>query len=476
MSFLKINICCLVVVIIPLLPGCRIGPKYVRPEIVVDSNWNLPGDSTINQTRPDLKAWWKLLDDDVLNSLIDRAARKNLGLREAHARIMAARASKRIAVGQRFPDIDMSSDVTRQRTSAASGVEATVDSYTPGATASWEIDFWGKISKTIESASADVEASIESYNNVLIVLYADISRNYINVRTLQDRIRYTLSNIESQRRSVELTKAKRQVELIPELDVQQAELNLGQTEASIPSLQIQLNEAIHRLGILLGEFPTTLRKELLSSMKNIQLPDTLAIGIPMDLLRQRPDIRLAERELAAQTGRIGIARADLYPSFLLSGTLGFSSTVGSLSETFDSTNRVWSIGVPVTWNLFDGGRVRGTVELERARTERLLATYQRTVLEGYEEVENALVRYHEWNKRRQSLERAANAALKAVQFVTQLYDEGLVDFQNVLDAQRTLFRLQDDLAQSKGDIAFSFVQLYRSLGGGWEPATDTPDN
>jgi len=422
-----------------------------------------------------LQTWWKSLDDPVLNSLIDRAESGNLDLKAAIERINEARALLGIATGERFPDINGSGDITRARFgedfSAPSLDQKRTDYYySTGLDAFWEIDFWGRITRQIESAEQNMYASAESYRDVLVILYADVALNYVELRTLQARLQFAEKNTETQRKTLKLTEDRLKAEIAPELDVEQAKLNLSRTESTIPSLKQLIVQAVNRLGVLLGEHPQSLHRELSGNVAVPEPPQNITVNIPADILRKRPDIRRAERELAAQTARVGVATADLYPTFSLFGTLGFEAT----ADLLDSTNRYWSMGPQFRWNIFDGGRVRSRIQAEDARTRQALARYEQTVLLALEEVENSMVSYAQESDRRMILDRSVAASQKSAELVRVLYITGLTDFQNLLDMERTLFEQQDIRTASEGQVTKNLIRLYKAMGGGWTYQPEQP--
>ncbi len=312
---------------------------------------------------------------------------------------------------------------------------------------------------------------MEDYRDVLVVLYADVSTNYVEVRALQDRIKYVRGNIETQRKSLTLTKDRFNAGLAPLLDVEQAELNLAMTESSLPTLEMLLVQTINRLGVLLGEHPDSLHVELAKPASIPKPFEQITVGLPVELLRQRPDVRQAERELAAQTALIGVAKADLYPSFSLFGT--FEIAANDFSDVFDySQSRMHSFGPSFTWNIFDGGRIRNQIRVQDARTEQALVRYEQAVLNALEDVENAMVSYIQEDIRRDALERSVIAARKSTELVSTLYITGLTDFQNVQEMERFQFEQEDKFAESEGLVIQNLISIYRSLGGGWNPGED----
>jgi NodT family efflux transporter outer membrane factor (OMF) lipoprotein len=420
------------------------------------------------------QTWWETLGDPALVDLLKRAETANLDLQVAVARIREARASYRIATGEWFPDVNAEGSATTQELSESSfGVLGgdRFESYTVGAGLTWEIDVFGRIRRSVESATASVEASVEDYRDVLVILLAEVGLNYVDAITLRARIDLAEENVQAQKESVQLTEDRFAAGLTSALDVAQAESNLANTEAGIPRLESQLNAALNRIAVLLGENPGSVHDELLRQTDLPRPPAEVVVGIPADVVRQRPDIRRAERDLAAQTARIGVATADLYPRFSITGFLGYDA--GSTGDLVDGDSATWNVGLPFFSHLFDRGRTRGRIQIEEARTDQLLAAYKLTVLVALEEVEDALVFYAKEKVRRDRLARAVDATQRSVDLVRTQYKTGLTDFQNVLDSERSLTDQQDQLAESEGQVVNNLIALYRALGGGWRP---DPDN
>jgi outer membrane protein, multidrug efflux system len=319
----------------------------------------------------------------------------------------------------------------------------------------------------VESATAGLQASVEDYRDVLVSVFAEVGTTYVEVRTLQERIRLAELNVRNQRSTLQLVIDRNRAGLVGDLDVRQAEQNVARTESFIPTLRSSLAAAIHRLGVLLGDSPSTLFAELGPQGPIPDAPNEILVGVPANLLRQRPDIRQAERALAAQTARIGVAKADLYPRFTLLGTFALQALDSGKWFTGDALS--YGYGPAVRWNLFDGGRVRANIQAQEALTEQALIGYEQTVLVALEEVENAMVGFVQENDRREALQRSVAASVAATGLVKTLYRTGLTDFQNVLDTERTQFQEQDTLAQSEGFVTQNLIDVYRALGGGWSP-------
>jgi NodT family efflux transporter outer membrane factor (OMF) lipoprotein len=384
-----------------------------------------------------------------------------------------------VVAGAQKPQVDVSGDAVRDQPSDNGALGSVVPGgldaanlFSLGVGAFWEIDAFGRIRRQVESADATTQASIESYRDVLVSLYAETALAYIAVRTAQERLRIAHANVDGQEDTLQLTKDRFAAGLVSALDVAQAESNLANTYSLIPTLERDLDQGLNRLAVLLGEHPGSLHDEIGPTAPLPEEPQDVATGLPTDLLRQRPDVRQAERQLAAQTAQIGVATADLYPSFGLSGFLGLEATSGG--DLLDGDSVSWNVGLPIRWNIFSGGRIRSQIRAEEARTNQLLANYERTVLLALEESENAMVAYEKEVQRRARLEDSVAATQRSLNLVLTQYTAGLTDFQNVLDTQRTLLLREDELAVAEGIVIANLVRLYRALGGGWDPETDQP--
>jgi NodT family efflux transporter outer membrane factor (OMF) lipoprotein len=459
-----------------LASGCiTVGPDYETPETKVPDKWQQAIVEEMKSGEPDIMRWWESFGDPQLTGYMERAREGNPGLQEAVARLREARAIRAIAAGERMPDINGLGAAERTRTSEdffpPTG-DRTDNIYDYGVNARWEADVWGRVRRLVESADANLQASLESYRDVLVLLYAQVALAYTDVRTSQERINYIRGNIKTQRDALGLVQDRNKAGLASDLEVRQAELNLYRTEAFLPTLQARLTAAINQLGVLLGEPPSALHGELAERKQVPKARGDFNVGAPGDLVRRRPDIRAAERALAAQTARIGVATAELYPRFNINGN--FSILTSNFDDGADWDNRNWAFGGFFTWNLFDGGRIRGLIEVEDARTEQALERYEQTVLEALEDVETSISDYAREQQRRDSLSKSVFAAEESVRLVLILYRTGLTDFQNVLDMQRSLFEQQDQYADSDGIVTVNLIRIYTALGGGWDPA-DLPE-
>ncbi|KIX15253.1 efflux transporter outer membrane subunit [Dethiosulfatarculus sandiegensis] len=457
------------------LGGCAaVGPDYVAPKPEMPSAWQEIEDPAVKPGEAQIRTWWTVFDDPLLTSLIERAAKGNLDLMTAMARVKQARAQLGVATGEMLPTLDASGSATRQRGSeydiAPGGV--TQDRLLGQLDASWEIDLFGRIRRSIEAAKADYQATTEDRNDVMLTLYADVARTYFAARTAQARFYTAQENIRSQKKVLKLTKTRLDTGLATSLDVAQAESVLASSEAELPPFKIDYYQSVHALALLLGKQPGALKAELKAFKPIPKLPAEVKLGMPADLLRRRPDIRQAERSLAAETARIGVATADLYPSFTITGAFGVAAT--DAGDLFKSGSGLYSFGPAFSWNLFQGDRIRAQIRAQDAVTEQALYTYEQTVLKALGEVEDALTSYVQARIRVEALKRTVQASRRTLELSVGLYKDGLKDFQSVLDAQRSLFSYANEYAAAQGDTAANLVQLYKALGGGWQPVDSEP--
>jgi len=454
-----------------LATACKVGPDYTPPQTEMPDAWHQAATDGLVDGEASVQTWWKVLDDPVLTDLIHQAEEANLDLHAAFYSIQAARALRGIANGQRIPSLTGFGDVDRadfSENARAPGLGEATNQIGLGAEAFWELDVFGRIARQVESRTAALEASLEDYRDILVSVLAEVALAYVDLRTVQLRIDYTEKNIETQKQTLELTQDRFDAGLVSALDVAQAETNLASTQSELPVLHRTLEIDYNRLSVLLGQTPGALQSELGGAEGKIPVPtDEVAVGLPADLMRQRPDIRRAERQLASATALIGVATADLYPRFSLSGLLSLEAS--SLSDLASGDSVTWALGGGFRWNLFRGGRVRNGIRLQEARTAQSLVAYEQTVLFAVEEVEDALVSYKTEQQRRDRLIESVDANERSLDLVMTQYRAGLADFQNVLDTQRSLVTRQNQLAASEGLVVQSLVALYRALGGGWDP-------
>jgi NodT family efflux transporter outer membrane factor (OMF) lipoprotein len=460
--------------------GCTVGPHYEKPDLSAPPAWNEAQQSGVSARPAELARWWTSFNDPLLNSLVERAVRSNLDLRLAEARIREARAARAVTAAGEWPRADVSGSYSRNRSSENAvgsqgqgavvaprpGADLEQDLFRTGFDATWEIDVFGGVRRSLEAADATLAATLEDRRNTLVTLLGDIAKNYIDVRGFQKRLLVARANLKAQQETLDLTRVRFQAGLASDLDVAQAEGQLNTTAAQVPTLEGSLTQAAHRLDILLGSEPGSLWDQLAKESPIPVLPAEVLVGLPSELLRRRPDIRRAERQLAAATAQVGAATADLFPKFSLIGGMGLQSI--SASDWFSGPSRFWSIGPTIRWPIFDAGRIRANIEVRNAQQAQALTQYEKTILAALEDVENSLVNYAREQMRHRTLRDAVAAHRRAVAMSNELYIRGLVDFLNVLDNQRSLFASESDLAQSEAVMATNLVALYKALGGGWE--------
>jgi len=459
-----------------IFAGCAVvGPDYVKPDTPMPDAWHTPAKNNLAGEHIDKKAladWWTILDDPVLTNLVESAVAGNLDLKEARARVREARARRGITESGRFPTIDAGGSAKLNRSSEETGSGSERKLYAAGFDAAWELDVFGGKKRAVEAAGAELQASQEDLRDVIVSLLAEVALNYVELRSFQTRLSFAEANLDALKETYNITRWRRQAGLTTQLDVEQAKYSLEQTRAQIPALQTGLEQAKNRLAILIGQHPGSLRNALAERKAIPVTPLEVAVGVPADILRQRPDVRRAERQLAAQTAQIGVATADLYPRFSLLGSIGLEAL--SPGNLFLTSSRTHGIGATVAWPLFDAGAIRSNIEVQTALQEQALIRYEAAVLTALEDVENALVAYAKEQRRRQSLTEATEAARRAVDLAKKQYTSGLIEFNNVLVAQRSLLSLEDQLAVSKGEVTSDLIALYKSLGGGWKSLM--PDN
>jgi multidrug efflux system outer membrane protein len=448
-----------------------VGSDYKEPKTQVP-------DTFANQAQQDLSAdgieiaWWTGFNDENLDRLIRLALLGNYDLRIATARLREARALRKEAGFDRYPTVTSQASYTRERLSekvqpgSMSG-DNDFDLYDAGFDSFWELDFFGRVRRNVEAFSAEVGAAEAARRDVIVSLLAEVARNYFELRGAQHRLYVARQNAENQRQTLKLTIALLESGRGTELDTSRAEAQLNSTLATIPPLETAIKQAIYRLSVLIGEQPTALESELSKPLPLPSLPKLIKVGKPEDLLRRRPDIRVAERNLAAATARIGVATADLFPRITFIGSIALEAdSLSGLGDIGSAT--FFSFGPRIFWAAFDLGRVRAQIKAADARAEAALAQYEQIVLTALEEVENALVDFGNQQRRFESLRVSAQASEKAVNLARLRYQYGVADFLTVLDAERTLLQAQDQLAQGETATATSLVAVYKALGGGWE--------
>jgi NodT family efflux transporter outer membrane factor (OMF) lipoprotein len=471
------NIMIIALLMCIMMCACQVGPDY-RPHIMnVPEKWpdlEREGEKALQAAETErLANWWITLDDPALSGLVKRVMEGNRNLKIALTRIRQARAAAGEAGKQLQPSVTGSSTYRRTQSGKPtaddpdpSAFSVGSDYYNAGFDASWEIDLFGKKHRNLEAAAAELEASGEGYRAVLVSMVSEAVSGYVRLRTLQKQLEIVKNNLEIQEKALSVLEDKAAAGLIGSLQVQQARYNVENTRARLPGYRVSIEETLNTLAILLGRMPGDLHNEL-SSPAPIPVPGVeIVIGIPADLLRRRPDIRKAERALAAQTARVGAATADLYPSLRLTGALGL--TASSLDNFFSDENAAMNISPFISIPLFNRNRIRDQIEIQNAIQERTLIEYETTVADAIKEVRDAIMAYGEEQKRYRMLTKGAAAAQMALEIADERFSSGLVDFLDVLDAQRALLSFEESKASSSGTITLGLIRLYKALGGGWD--------
>ena len=491
--FLLILVLCLLAV-----AGCAVGPNYHPPETKVPTYWD--GQNVVTPAQPsktninpvELVEWWTAFKDPTLSSLVETAVRANLDVRLAEARIRQARAARWVAGAPLWPQVDATVLYDRSHTPSAAvdtagggvavsgsggsagGAPPFRELFQAGLDASWELDVFGGTRRNLEAATADLQAAVEDRRDVLVTLVGDVGSNYINLRGFQQQIDIAKKNLEAQKHTADIIQKRHDAGFVGGLDVANAKAQVATTAATIPLFESSARAAIYSLGVLLGREPAALEKELAKAAPIPPTPLEIPVGLPSELLRRRPDIRRAEAQIHAATARIGVATADLFPRFFLTGSFGVTTSdvtkIGSLAN-----NKFWSFGPSVTWPIFAGGRIYWNIKIQDALQEQALLTYEKTVLTALKDVETALVAYAKQQETRKSLSAAVVENRRAVDLATQLYLAGRSDFLNVTTAQRNLFVTEDALSQSTRTVDTNLVALYKALGGGWEQVGPPPE-
>jgi NodT family efflux transporter outer membrane factor (OMF) lipoprotein len=436
---------------------------------MVAETWTDSEETQLDLCSPDHPDWWTVFDDPALNRLIRTAYEQNLSLREAGWRVMQARSRRTIAAGNLFPQTQQGfAGFERIQESTSVAVPPPLrafDDWSAGLNLAWELDVWGRFRRSITAADASLEASVGDYDAVLIGLIAEVASAYADYRTFQQRLKYARHNVEIQEGSLKLTQEKADAGKTGYASVHLAKSSLQSTRAVIPSLEIGLRQAGNRLCTLLG-VPAHDLTDMLGDGNIPIAPPEIAIGIPADLLRRRPDIRSAERAVAAQSEQIGIALADLYPHFSIKGEIAFEAE--DFANLFKSASNAGSIGPSFRWDLLNYGRITNNVRLQQAGLKELIASYRNTVLTANQEAEDALVAFLRNQERVRLLKDTVKETEEARRLLTLSFEEGDISFSGVFVIQGVLASLEDQLAQARGDVATSLITLYKALGGGWE--------
>jgi NodT family efflux transporter outer membrane factor (OMF) lipoprotein len=462
----------LLVVAALFLSGCAVGPKYKRPTASVPQQWSIRLTSGARAQEP-VEEWWRGFNDVEFEQLVRRAVQSNLDLKLAAARVVEARGAQGIARSGLFPSVGASASASRNRQRAFTSVRGSAaivpiefNNFQGGFDAVWELDVFGGVRRGVQAAQADAVAAAESRRNVLITVLGDLGRSYAELRGLQLRLAIAQKNIAIQQDTLDLTKARAKAGLATELDVSRAAAQLEATRSVVPALEAGVETSIHRLSVLVGQEPGAIRAELLPSAPVPVTPPEVPVGLPSELLERRPDVRQAEAQVAAATARVGEAKANFFPRFLLLGTAGRQAS--QLHDITLGMGNFFSVGPAISVPIFTGGRIRSEVRVQDARLQQALIGYRSTVLAVLKETEDALVNYAQEQTRREHLENAVKSNEEAVRLSSHLYTAGLTDFLSVLDAQRELYANEDLLAQSRTAQTVDLIALYKALGGGWK--------
>ena len=457
------------------IAGCRaVGPDYARPEVASPERF-VNSLSVPSAEAASIARWWERMNDSTLSSLVDRAVIGNLDLKLAASRVREARALRGVAAAGDKINLNAGTGASRsrasERTENAFGAEQEATRFDVGLDAAWEVDLFGAVRRGVEAADADLAAAEEGGREVLVSLAAEVATAYVDLRSFQARMGVVENAIRVQKETVELLNARLEAGLSAELEIQQATAQLALRESRMPPLVTGARRSMYRLAVLLGQAPGALVDEL-SPVAAVPHPAAeLPIGAPSELLLRRPDLRRLERELAAETARIGVTTADLYPRLTLNGSFAFEAA--DPGRLFNMDARTWSIGPALKWNLLDGGRARRQVEAADERSRAALIAYESRFLLAMEEVENSLVSFEQQQTRRSHLATAVTANQRAVQLATDRYTSGVGGFLDVLDGQRTLYDAEEDLVASDTEVTIAYVSVFRALGGGWDPADVT---
>jgi NodT family efflux transporter outer membrane factor (OMF) lipoprotein len=460
-----------------ILSGCMVGPDFKRPELAMPQHWTntVPG---YRKTSPEFTQWWKIFEDQTLDWLIDKAIANSFDLKLAVARIAQARAANRQAIAQFGPKINATGSYQRyQNRSAMSepntsgpphafALETIVDDqYQTGFDAGWEIDLFGGLRRSSEAGKAELEASTEALRDVRVTLVAEVARCYFELRILQKK--EAIANLHRQAREhyALLTQQKYENGLVSGLDASNAQMQAAETAARIPLLEADVLKTIHKISILLGGYPGSLIEELGPMADLPRVLPSVSVGVPSELLRRRPDIRQAEAQLHAATAQVGVAIADLYPKFTITGSISYLTN--ALSSLFASTNQFWSFGPSIDWSFFDSGQTKADIDLQEALQEQAVINYKQKVLSAILEVEDALVSLAKQEAHHNALAIAVQASRKSVQLAKQLYLAGETDFLHVLIAEQYLYSQEDAFTQCRGNRVIHLISLFKALGGGW---------
>jgi NodT family efflux transporter outer membrane factor (OMF) lipoprotein len=461
-----------------------VGPDFVKPEAPVEREWLEARDAAIKTEASDYKDWWTVFNDPVLNSLVETAYQQNLPLQISGIRILQARAQLGVLIGNVYPQLQQGRGGAQynqlsENSPNSLNVDDSFWQYDVGFDVAWELDIWGKFRRAVESGVANLEASIASYDDVLVSLSAEVARTYVLLRTFEERLEIARQNVKIQQRSLEIAEIRFKAGAVTELDVAQAKSLLRNTEAFIPRFEGVIRQTKNALAVLLGKLPGEIDHMMSGARLIPKAPPEIVVDIPAELMRRRPDIQLAEYQIATQTPLIGVSKADLYPAFELFGSFGLLTSTSrntkaggfngsSFSDLFDADSFEFFGGPSLRWNLFNYGRINNQVRVEDAFLQQLIVNYEDTVLRAQQEVEDSMVGFLRRQEEARFLEDSVKASQRSVDLSMLQYKEGMVDYQRVLDSQRFLANQQDAWTATRGDVVINLIAMYKALGGGWQ--------
>jgi len=464
--------CCACLASLLLLSGCKVGPNFTAPKPELPAGWagatNAPSARTVVSTGQPagLANWWTNFNDPKLTGLVTEALRTNLDVQLAEAVLRQARASRGVVAGGLWPGVTASGSYARNHGGSGTAQPGSHNLFQAGLDAAWELDAFGGVRRNVESAGAGIRAAQDDLRDAQVSVAAEVALNYVQLRGFQQQIVVAQSNLKAQRHTAEITRQKFAAGFVSDLDVANADALVASTEAAIPVLETSAQQSIYALSVLLARLPASLLQDLSETQPLPVNPPEVPVGLPSDLLRRRPDVRAAEGRLHAATAQVGVAVADFFPKFSLTGSLGYQSSL--VRDLFAGANRFTSLGPAVSWPIFQGGSIAANVRVQKALRDQAGITYQKTVLTALQDVENALIALGKEWEHRKFLADSVVANRKAVDLSTKLYGEGLTEFLTVLDAERSLYVAENALIQSTSSTATDLIALYKALGGGWE--------
>ncbi|WP_028216559.1 efflux transporter outer membrane subunit [Paraburkholderia oxyphila] len=502
MNTSKNTICAIILTVLACLAitGCTVGPDFERPQTPTPEVFNRTQTAQAPSKAvegPFAADWWTLFNDPILDGLENRLAGANLDVAAASARLRQSRAERRVAGAAQLPTLDGAASYDRERgsengilsllgvtptqsqsQSASGGAPLGVaplpgsagspayNLYQAGFDASWEIDIWGRVRRSVEAATALSDASYEDRNAVLLSARAELARDYVELRDTQELLQIARQNLEIANDALKLTQVRAHEGVTTDLDVANASAQVENIDSLIPTLESHCETTINAIGLLLGEEPGALRQTLGEAREVPVLPAQVPVGFPSELVQRRPDIRKAEAQLHAATASIGVAKADFYPRIMLNGSAGFQSL--QLSSLASWASGQFVVGPSITFPIFEGGRLKGTLQLREAQQQEAAIAYKQTVLRAWQEVDDALVTYDAEQRRRDRLAQAVSMNERALSVARERYKAGALDYLDVLNVQKQLLEAQSNLEQSKATAAANLITLCKALGGGWE--------